>query len=87
MLMIHDNTYRTGCCDGNVQDLYRGGSRCEFRPGYPLSRLSFYASFLSPSRYADFRERRYGGTEWTDLAQKGDQWRTAFNTALNFRVA
>jgi hypothetical protein len=29
------------------------------------------------------RERRWGGTNWIDLAQDKDQWRALVNTAMN----
>jgi hypothetical protein len=34
----------------------------------------------------DRREIRWGGMEWTDLAQDGDQWRALVNTEINLRV-
>jgi hypothetical protein len=34
----------------------------------------------------DLRDKRWGGMDWIDLAQDGDQWRTVVNTIMNFRV-
>jgi hypothetical protein len=34
----------------------------------------------------DLREIGWGGTDWIDLAQDGDQWRTLVNTVMNLRV-
>jgi hypothetical protein len=33
----------------------------------------------------DLRERGWGGTDWIDLAQDRDQWRTLVNTVMNIR--
>jgi hypothetical protein len=32
------------------------------------------------------REIGWGGLDWTDLAQDGNQWRTLVNTVMNLRV-
>jgi hypothetical protein len=34
----------------------------------------------------DLREIVWGGMDWMDLAQDGDQWRTLVNTVMNLRV-
>jgi hypothetical protein len=34
----------------------------------------------------DFREIGWGGMDWIDLAQDGDQWRALVNTVMNLRV-
>jgi hypothetical protein len=34
----------------------------------------------------DVEELRWGGADWTDLAQDKDQWRAAVNTVSNLRV-
>jgi hypothetical protein len=34
----------------------------------------------------DLREIGWGGMDWIDLAQDGDQWRALMNTVMNFRV-
>jgi hypothetical protein len=34
----------------------------------------------------DLREIVWDGTEWIDLAQDRDQWRTLVNAVMNFRV-
>jgi hypothetical protein len=34
----------------------------------------------------DLREVGWGGTDWIDLAQNMDQWRTLVNTIINVRV-
>jgi hypothetical protein len=34
----------------------------------------------------DLREIKWGGMEWTDLAQNKDQWRALINTVMNLRV-
>jgi hypothetical protein len=34
----------------------------------------------------DLREIGWGGTDWIDLAQDGDQWRALMNTVMNLRV-
>jgi hypothetical protein len=34
----------------------------------------------------DIREIGWGGTDWIDLPQDRDQWRTLMNTAMNFRI-
>jgi hypothetical protein len=34
----------------------------------------------------DLRERGWGGMEWIDLAQDGDQWKALVNTVINLRV-
>jgi hypothetical protein len=35
----------------------------------------------------DLREVGWGGMDWIDLAQDGDQWRALVNTVMNLRVA
>jgi hypothetical protein len=32
------------------------------------------------------KETRWGGTNWTDLAQDKDQWRAFVNTVMNLRI-
>jgi hypothetical protein len=34
----------------------------------------------------DVKEIGWGGMDWIDLAQVGDQWRTAVNTVMNFLI-
>jgi hypothetical protein len=34
----------------------------------------------------DFREVRWGGMDWFDLARVRDQWRALENIAMNLRV-
>jgi hypothetical protein len=34
----------------------------------------------------DFRDIRWDGMDWIDLAQDGDQWRALVNTVMNLRV-
>jgi hypothetical protein len=34
----------------------------------------------------DLREIGWGGTDWINLVQDRDQWRTLVNTVMNFRV-
>jgi hypothetical protein len=34
----------------------------------------------------DLREIRWGGMDWTDLAQDRDQWRDLVNTVMNFQI-
>jgi hypothetical protein len=34
----------------------------------------------------DLREIGWAGTDWNDLAQDRDQWRTLVNTVMNLRV-
>jgi hypothetical protein len=34
----------------------------------------------------NIREIGYDGTDWIDLAEDGDQWRTLVNTVMNLRV-
>jgi hypothetical protein len=34
----------------------------------------------------DLREIGWGGMDWIDLAQDGDQWRALVNTVMNLRV-
>jgi hypothetical protein len=34
----------------------------------------------------DLRDIRWDGTDWIDLAQDRDQWRSLVNTVTNFRV-
>jgi hypothetical protein len=34
----------------------------------------------------DFREIKWGGMDWIDLAQDRDQWRALVNTVMNLRV-
>jgi hypothetical protein len=34
----------------------------------------------------DLREIEGGGTDWIDLAQDSDQWRSLVNTVMNLRV-
>jgi hypothetical protein len=34
----------------------------------------------------DFREIKWGGMDWNDLAQDRDQWKALVNTVMNFRV-
>jgi hypothetical protein len=34
----------------------------------------------------DLREIGWGGVDWIDLAQDGDQWRALVNTVINLRV-
>jgi hypothetical protein len=34
----------------------------------------------------DLRNIRWGGMDWTDLAQDRDQWRALENTVMNLRV-
>jgi hypothetical protein len=34
----------------------------------------------------DLREIEWGGEDWLDLAQDGDQWRALVNTVMNLRV-
>jgi hypothetical protein len=36
-------------------------------------------------RWKDIREIGWSGTEWIDLAQDRDQWRTHVNTVMNRR--
>lgn len=57
-----------------------------FSAGIPPASSEVFVSFLSPSRHADLREIRWGSTEWIDLVQDGDQWRTLFNRMLNLLV-
>jgi hypothetical protein len=35
----------------------------------------------------NLREIGWGGIDWIDLAENGDQWRVLVNTAMNLRVA
>jgi hypothetical protein len=35
----------------------------------------------------DIRELRWGGIDWTDLAQDRDHWLALVNTVMSFRVA
>jgi hypothetical protein len=34
----------------------------------------------------DLREMGWGGMDWIDLAQDGDQWRALVNMVMNLRV-
>jgi hypothetical protein len=34
----------------------------------------------------DLREIGWGGMDWIDVAQDGDQWRALVNTVIIFRV-
>jgi hypothetical protein len=34
----------------------------------------------------DLREIGWGGLDWIDLAEDGDQWRALVNTVMNLRV-
>jgi hypothetical protein len=34
----------------------------------------------------DLREIGWGGMDWIELAEDGDQWRASVNTAMNLRV-
>jgi hypothetical protein len=34
----------------------------------------------------DHREIGWGGMDWIDLSQDGDQWRALVNTVMNLRV-
>jgi hypothetical protein len=34
----------------------------------------------------DLRDIGWGGMDWIDLAQDGDQWRTLMNTVINFQA-
>jgi hypothetical protein len=34
----------------------------------------------------DLRDIRWGGMDWIDLAQDGDQWRAIVNMVMNFQV-
>jgi hypothetical protein len=34
----------------------------------------------------DLREIEWGGMDWIDLAQNGDQWRSLVNTVMTRRV-
>jgi hypothetical protein len=34
----------------------------------------------------DLREIGWGGMDWIDLAQNGDQWRALVNAVMNLRV-
>jgi hypothetical protein len=34
----------------------------------------------------DLRETEWGGVDWIDLAQDGDQWKALVNTVMNLRV-
>jgi hypothetical protein len=34
----------------------------------------------------DLRETGWGGMDWIDLAQDGDQWRALLNTVMNLWV-
>jgi hypothetical protein len=34
----------------------------------------------------DLREIGWGGMDWIDLAQDGDQWRALVNTVMNLQV-
>jgi hypothetical protein len=34
----------------------------------------------------DFREIGWGGMDWIDLAEDGDQWRALVNMVVNLRV-
>jgi hypothetical protein len=34
----------------------------------------------------DFREIKWDGMDWIDLAQDRDQWRALVNTVMNLRV-
>jgi hypothetical protein len=34
----------------------------------------------------DLKERGWGGVDWIDLAEYGDQWRALVNTVMNLRV-
>jgi hypothetical protein len=35
----------------------------------------------------DLTATEWGGTDWIDLAQNMDQWRTIVNTIMNIRVS
>jgi hypothetical protein len=35
----------------------------------------------------DLKEIGWEGTDWSHLAQEGDQWRALVNTAMNLRVS
>jgi hypothetical protein len=34
----------------------------------------------------DLREREWGGMDWIDLAQGGDEWSALVNTVMNLRI-
>jgi hypothetical protein len=34
----------------------------------------------------DLRKIKWGGMDWTDLTQDGNQWRVLVNTVMNLRV-
>jgi len=34
----------------------------------------------------DLQKVGFGGTDWIDLAQKGDRWRALVNTVMNIKV-
>jgi hypothetical protein len=34
----------------------------------------------------DFRDTRWGGTDWIDLTQDKDQWRAVVNMVMNLLV-
>jgi hypothetical protein len=36
--------------------------------------------------YGSYREIRWDGVDWIDMAQDRDQWRALVNTALNLRI-
>jgi hypothetical protein len=36
--------------------------------------------------FCNLRKIGWGGMDWIDLAQDGDQWRALVNTVMNLRV-
>jgi hypothetical protein len=87
--LIRINKSRRMRWEGNVTRMERRGMHIGYRwegqkeTNRPLGRTR--------PRWVDnikstLREIEWGGMDWIDLDQDGDQWRALVNTVMNFRV-